>query len=200
MVLRSLVPSFVERKPFNVLLYLVLSYFNRFGELYGHKKIQKLVFLLEYTCRGKTLIGRRGITGYTFTVWVYGPYPRELHRDLELLVDNGLVVEEVVGSDSTPEYRGIRLGLYDDDGYSKRIHVYRPSRLLKWLYRGRIRRSLSHIAEEIDYIVEEYGSKTPTELEEYVNTLLDLTPEKKIKYLGTSVDDYLKKENIIKVK
>lgn len=194
-MLHLIQPS-VMKKPFNVLLYLILKHFDMFGEVYGRKKIQKLVFLLEYTDRGERVVGKRGLVGYKFVIWLYGPYSPDLHEDIEKLVDKGLINERVVGSDSVLHYREARLTLYNDDGYPKTIHIYRPSIKLRLLYRPTLRKVLSSIAPEIDFIVEKYGEKTATELENYVSTLLKLTPEKKIQYLGTDVDKYLVRENI----
>lgn len=94
----------IER--WKVLLYLLLKFFDMYDKpLYGKKKIQKLLFLVEHYDLDTGRITRsQGLTGYRFAVWSYGPFSKEVYDDLEKIVDNGYVVKKVVGSDTQPVY------------------------------------------------------------------------------------------------
>ena len=177
-----------------VLLYLLWRFFEKYkSPLDGRKKIQKLLFLIEhYDPEQRRIKPSTGITGYKFVIWSYGPFSKEIYDDLDKLVENGLVIERVVGSDEEPE-----LDLYIDDGYPKRIYYYEPSKnlirnsqkLLEVLDRSAIKK--------IDVILELFGSKKPFELEKFVNNILKLTLDKKIEYWGYDIDSYLKKGGFI---
>jgi len=182
-----------------VLLYMLLKFYSMYGKpLYGRKKIQKLLFLVEHFDLGsKRIVKSRGLTGYRFVVWSYGPFSKEIYEDLEKLVDEGYVEERVVGSDATPEYEGIVLDLYTDDGFPKRMFIYEPrvrdpSRIL-----GQLEKKLDHrVVTVIDGVLQEFGLKMPHELEDFVNGLLKLSPDKKVRYWGIDIDSYLDREGL----
>ncbi len=183
----------------DVLLCLLLKFYNMYRKpLYGRKKIQKLLFLLEhFDPESKRVVKSRGLTGYRFVVWSYGPFSKEIYEDLEKLVDEGLIKESIVGSDATPEYEGIALDLYTDDGFPKRMFIYEPnvrdpSKLLRQLEK----KLDPKVVAVIDSVLQEFGMKMPHELEDFVNGLLKLTPDKKIRYWGIDIDSYLAQEGL----
>ncbi|MEM1610938.1 MAG: Panacea domain-containing protein [Sulfolobales archaeon] len=179
----------------HVLLYLLSGLFDKYGEVYGRKKIQKLLFLVEhYDLEGSRVVRSQGLTGYRFIVWLYGPFSKDVYDDLDVLVERGLIEEKILGSDSIPQVHGIRLSMYDDDGYPKTLYIYRPRNPPK-RYRLNIQIA-GDLARKIDQVVQLYGGMSPTELEEHVNNLLKLTPEKKIQYWGRTVDEYLQAEGL----
>ncbi len=181
----------------DVLLYFIQRYHSHYGKLYGRKKLQKLLFLVEHLDPNTgRIVPSRGITGYRFKIWLYGPFSEEVYQDLEELVDKGLVVEKVMGSDAYVRVNelDVPLPLYEDDGYPKVIYIYYPRRL--FFSSGKVRLP-PQLKEKIDLIIKEYGGLTPTQLEKKVLKMLNLTPQKKLKYMGTSIDEYLRKERMI---
>lgn len=183
----------------NVLLYLIQRYYDIYGKLYGRKKLQKLLFLVEHLDLDTgRVVPSRGITGYKFKIWLYGPFSEEVYYDLEMLVEQGLIEEDVIGSDTYVRVRelDVPLPLYEDDGYPKVIYVYYPKRkTLLFPFSGTERAKLpTELKRKIDQVITRYGNLTPTQLEQEVLKLLKLTPEKKLKYMGLSIDEYLKKE------
>jgi len=185
----------------DLLYYLIRRHYELYGKLYGRKKLQKLLFLVEHldpASRG--VVKSTGLTGYRFYIWLYGPFSEEVYRDLEVLVERGDVVEEVIGADTyvRVDEAGVVLPLYDDDEAPKVIYIYRPKTSILWLFFGREKVSVDPRAKEkIDWVLREYGKYTPTELEAITMKLLNLTPDKKLKYLGISVDKYLEMENLV---
>lgn len=181
----------------DVLLYIIRSYYEHYGKLYGRKKLQKLLFLVEHLdpSTGR-IVPSTGITRYRFKIWLYGPFSEEVYQDLEKLVDQGLVVEEAMGSDAHVRVNGLEipLPLYEDDGYPKVIYIYYPRRPV---FGGRKVRLPPQLREKIDLIIRKYGNLTPTQLEKKVLEMLNLTPQKKLKYMGISIDEYLRKERMI---
>ena len=189
----------------DVLLYLINRHFSLYGLLYGRKKIQKLVFLVEHLDPDGWRITRSsGLTGYRFKIWLYGPFSEEIYRDLDWLVDRGAIEEDVVGVEKAVVLRelDISLPLYVDDGFPKVIYIYKPRRRILKLIPGfgsvdRWGGDLHpELRRRIDTIVERYGKLSPAELEEEVNSMLKLTPEKKQRYRGVKIDKYLEEEGL----
>lgn len=184
-------------------MYLLSGLFDKYGEVYGRKKIQKLLFLVEhYDLESNRVVRSQGLTGYRFIVWLYGPFSKDVYDDLDVLVERGLIEEKILGSDSIPQVHGIRLSMYDDDGYPKTLYIYRPGNPFMVILKPFSRYRLGHqvpvdLARKIDQIVQRFGGMSPTKLEEHVNNLLKLTPEKKIRYWGVSMDEYLQAEGPI---
>jgi len=90
---------------------------------------------------------------------------------------------------------GVILPLYDDDEAPKVIYVYRPRTSILWWLRGGERIDIDAKArEKAEWVLREYGRYTPSELEDITLKLLGLTQDKKLKYLGVSVDEYLERE------
>ena len=191
-----------SRHELKLLLYLLDRHYDFYGELHGRKKLQKLLFLVEhYDPEEGRLTRSTGFTGYKFTIWLYGPYAPEVYDDLEQLVEAGMVRERVVGADSQPRFHGILLSLYDDDGVAKVIYIYSPRR--RWprlLFSKTARRAVedlpAHVRFRVDRILKEYGWMNGTQLEHKVCEMLRLTPEKKLKYMGKTVDEYLACEGL----
>lgn len=179
----------------DILLYLIYKYYREHGKLYGRKKLQKLLFLVEHLDPATNrIVPSRNITGYKFKIWLYGPFSEVIYYDLERLVDQGLIVEEVMGSDTYVKVNGldIPLPLYEDDGYPKVIYIYYPRKRI-----GDVGVELPpSLRRRIDWVIREYGGLTPTQLEEEVLRMLDLTPKKKLKYMGVDIDKYLKEKGM----
>ncbi|HDH07306.1 MAG TPA: DUF4065 domain-containing protein [Thermoproteales archaeon] len=177
-----------------VLLYLILKFSEIYGgEIDGRKKIQKLLFLVEhYDPDRKIVTTSSNTTGYEFIIWSYGPFSKKIYDDIDRSVERGLLEERVISSDIKPD-----LSLYIDDGYPKRIYLYKPTKeLLRKRYD--IERKLDEkVVEKITKILKLFGFRKPYKLEEFTNALLRLTQEKKIIYWGKEVDYYLRKERII---
>ncbi len=139
-----------------------------------------------------------GLTRYRFIIWLYGPFSREIYDDLDMLVDSGEIVEQVLGSDTQPRVEEIPLSLYDDDSHPKTMFVYRPPKLIWRIKLRKLARELPYeLTRKVDYAVERFGHMRPTELEDYVDKLLHLTPEKKLCYWEKAVDEYLKAEDLV---
>ena len=187
------------RKGRYVLLYLLKRFNEVWGDkLYGRKKLQKLLFLIEHLdVSSEKLSTSTGLTGYKFIIWLYGPFSPDIYKDVEDLVLEGYIKEEVIGSDSEIEVNNIRLTLYDDDGSSKVMYIYRPSWKLRYKLLLRHEDVLNkEERKKIDHIIKKYGGMSASELEQKVLELLNLTPEKKKKYMGKSVDEYLREEGL----
>lgn len=70
---------------------VILAVVKSMGDLVeGRSRLIKLVFLLDYVSREK--FGRR-VTGYDWVYHFYGPYSRDLMRDLHGLVLDGWLDE-----------------------------------------------------------------------------------------------------------
>ena len=187
----------------DILLYLIRRHYSLHGKLYGRKKLQKLLFLVEHLnpATGK-LTRSSGATGYRFIIWLYGPFSREIYTDLERLEDEGLVNEEVVSGETTPRFQGLNMLLYEDDGTPKVIYIYTPRTPHRRLMRFRVPVGRSSeavnlptpVRKRIDYVLERYGHMNGTQLEQEVLRMLKLTPEKKMKYMYRLVDEYIVNE------
>ena len=186
----------MQRSRPNVLLYLIRRYYSQYKKLYGRKKIQKLLFLIEHLdLKRNAIVSSTGLTGYRFKIWLYGPFSEEIYQDLEKLVEKKLIVEEVISSDSRVKVNeaDVLLPLYEDDGTPKVIYVYYPRRYFHLSLREKSDID-NKTKEKINVIITKFGHYTPTELEEKVLEYLGLTPDKKLKYMGMYIDDYLKKK------
>jgi len=189
----------------SVVLEVVKVHNKLYGKLYGRKKIQKLVFLVEHLnlATGRAMRST-GLTGYSFKVWVSGPVSWELHEDINTLVENGYLREEVIGAENLDRRRvseleraGVQsLLMYEDDGYPKVLFAYSP-RLLN-IFRSPLPlpKLPGHLKHKIELVVEKYGSMTPDQLEDVAYDILWMTREKKLKYLGYHIDDYLFEEKL----
>jgi len=179
-----------------LLYYLIRRHYELYRKpVYGRKK---LLFLVEHLDPATSRVTKStGLTGYRFHIWLYGPFSEEVYRDLEALVSRRDVVEEVIGADTRVrvEEAGVVLPLYDDDDAPKVIYVYRPrTSLLQRLFRRERVEIDAKVKEKTDWVLREYGAYTPDELTNIVFKLLNLTREKKLRYLGVSVDEYLENE------
>jgi len=174
-----------------LLYYLILRFYERFRKpLYSRKKIQKLLFLVEhFDLERRAIVKSLGITGYTFYIWGYGPFSKEIYDDLEDLVEKKLIEENVVTLNQDIESElGIDLNMYSDDGAGKRMYIYTPEKNdTKFLDLD------PKVSLKIDIILSEFGMKRPHELEEIVNEMLKLDNKKKIRCWGISIDEYIEK-------
>jgi len=187
----------------SVVLEVVKAHNRLYGKLYGRKKIQKLVFLVEHLnlATGRAMRAT-GLTGYSFKVWVSGPVSWELHEDINTLVEKGYLREEVITADgldkgraSELERAGIQsLLLYEDDGYPKVLFAYRPG--LPNIFRKPLPRLPGRVKNKVELVVKKFGPMTPDQLEDAVYDILWMSREKKLKYLGYHVDDYLFEEKL----
>jgi len=186
-----------------ILLYLIKEHYKLYGKLYGRKKIQKLLFLVEHLdLTSGRVMKSTGLTGYRFKIWLYGPFSEEIYRDLEELVDRGEVEEEVVGSDVEVRVRGLDTPflLYEDDGFPKVIYIYSPRQCILPLIvpvKGWADAVPEDLKKRVGEVLRKYGSLTPTQLEGEVYRMLDLTQEKKLKYMGIDIDAYLENEGLV---
>jgi len=176
-----------------VLLYMLLRFFEKYRcNMEGRKKVQKLMFLVEhYDLKTKTVKKSTGLTGYRFKIWSYGPFSKEIYDDLDQLVEDGSIEEEIISDIIRPD-----LSLYTDDGYPKRMYVYKPSRDPAEQLHGVLKDLDKNVIEKIDRIIDLFGDKSARDLEEFVNKILRLDVEKKINYWGEDVDTYLEREKI----
>ena len=78
-------------EPIDVLYYLILRFFDMYKKpLYGRKKIQKLMFLVEhYDLSSEKVVKSKRLTGYEFFIWSYGPFSKRIYDDLEGLISRG---------------------------------------------------------------------------------------------------------------
>lgn len=67
---------------------ILLQLFEHVQKIYGRKKLQKMVHLLQYSGSDFNM---------KYSYYHYGPYSSELQRELEELVDNKYILEEKVG-------------------------------------------------------------------------------------------------------
>ncbi|ADI31348.1 type II toxin-antitoxin system antitoxin SocA domain-containing protein [Staphylothermus hellenicus] len=164
----------------------IIMYFNKIYKkpLDGRKKLQKLLFLVEHLDIESGKLSRsRGLTGYKFIVYSYGPFSKDVYRDLESLVKEGIVEERM----ETWRQESL-LYTYIDDGKPRRIYYYRI------LDENRVPKLPREVEDKIKLVIEKYGSLPPMKLESHVNELLKLTPKKKVEYWGEFIDDYLEEE------
>jgi len=187
----------------SVVLEVVKAHNRLYGKLYGRKKIQKLVFLVEHLnlATGRA-VKSTGLTGYSFKVWVSGPVSWELHEDINTLVEKGYLREEVIGAENLDKGRASELQragvynllLYEDDGYPKVLFAYRPGLLN--IFRKPLPKLPGHLRRRVELVVEKFGSMTPDQLEDEIYDILWMTREKKLKYLGYHINDYLAEEKL----
>jgi len=184
----------------DLLYYLIRRHYELYGKLYGRKKIQKLLFLVEHLDPAlRRVVKSTGLTRYRFFIWVRGPFSDEILTDLGELVEKGLVVEDVIGADTRVKVDeiGTILPLYDDDDAPKVVYIYRPKMsFLQRLFRREKIEIDAKVKEKVDWVLREYGRYTPNELEDISLKLLGLTQDKKLRYLGVSVDEYLEREGL----
>lgn len=172
----------------SILLYVIEYFNNVYGKpLDGRKKLQKLLFLIEHLdIKTEKIRKSTGLTGYTFKIWNYGPFSKEIYDDLDDAVKTGIVRETVRTWDDM-----LSLYTYIDDGMPRRMYYYEIVRV------KRLAINLSsEIKNRVNYIVRRYGSLSPLDLESHVNKLLRLTPRKKAEYWGVSIDRYLEAEGL----
>jgi len=164
-----------------VLYYVIKRFCEKYNRpLEGHKKLQKLLFLVEHFDLSKNKpTPSSGLTGYVFRIWYYGPYSSELKDDIVELVKEGIIEERVEYIDDF---------LYTDE-FPKRIYRYLPKKQLN--VEGKLDRQT---ITKIDRIIELFGDKTPYELEKIVSNLLNLTPLKKLEVWGMTLDEYILSE------
>lgn len=170
---------------------LVGRYQEKFGRrLDGRAKLQKLTFLVEHwDPETERIVRSKGLTGYRFIVWLYGPYSEPLTDDIDFLVNRGVLDEEEIWFEREPSYNGIYLGTYVDDGEPRRIYLYGLKRCKPKLN--------PKLVSLLDEVLEKFGDFNPVKLEEHVNSLLSLTPLKKREYWGRLVDEYLEHEGLL---
>jgi len=185
-----------------LLRYLITRHYELYGKLYGRKKLQKLLFLVEHLdLSSRRVVKSTGLTGYKFYIWLYGPFSEEIYKDLETLVNREDIIEEVIGADTRirVDEAGVVLPLYDDDEAPKVIYIYQPrTSILQRFFGGRDKVEINErVKEKIEWVLKEFGKLRPSELEDITMRLLGLTQDKKLKYLGVSVDEYLEKENLV---
>jgi len=187
----------------SVVLEVVKVHNRLYGKLYGRKKIQKLVFLVEHLNLATGRVVRStGLTGYSFKVWVSGPVSWELHEDISMLAEKGYLREEVITADSVDRRRaselqraGVQsLPMYEDDGYPKVLFAYRPGLLN--ILRKPMPRLPGHLRRRVELVVERYGGMTPDQLEDEVYEILWMDRKRKLKYLGYHINDYLAEERL----
>ncbi len=140
------------------------------GPVNGLRKLMNLLFLTQYSIRGRVVIkhlyGGRPITRTEFYLWPLGPMSYEVYDTIDELENEGLIT--VVTSD-----------LPFTISISKRIPINLPDPVLAL----------------VKEVVRDYGSLKGWELEKHVKELLDLTiEEKRNYYMGWPVDKYLTKE------
>lgn len=170
-----------------VILTLLGEHYSRYGPLAGRKKLQKLVFLVDYDLSGGG-VRKLGYTGAIFKVLFYGPYSDEVAEAVEELVREGYVDETVVSYESPSRLVTKWLGeLFEEEG---RVYVYEPAR--------RVAPELSpEVRGRVVRVVEEYGHMRGGELERLVCEALKLGPEEKVKYFGQPIDDYLRERGLL---
>jgi len=179
-----------------VLYYLIHVFYKLFERpLDGRKKLQKLLFLVEhFDLKENRVTKSQKLTGYEFKIWIYGPFSEKIYEDLKSLLRNGFLQEKTITYEDVPLLiaEDIVLSGYDDDGEPRKIFYYKPSpKPFSEMIRFMEKRN--HLREKIEDIVKRFGEMKPYEIETFVNKLLKLTPLKKLKYWGLTVDEYLEK-------
>ncbi|RLE84158.1 MAG: hypothetical protein DRJ67_11015 [Thermoprotei archaeon] len=169
-----------------IILDLLHKYYLRYGRpLAGRKKLQKLMFLVEYDIDGRR-VRKLGYTGAVFKVLFYGPYSDEVAEAVEELVREGYVDEIVISHESPSRLINRWMGELLEEG--GRVYVYEPVR--------RAGKALPpDVEERVEVVVEKYGRMSGGQLEQLVCERLGLDPETKMKYFGLSIDDYLRKRD-----
>jgi len=78
----------------DLLHYLIRRHYELYRKpVYGRKKIQKLLFLVEHLDPATSRVTKStGLTGYRFHIWLYGPFSEEVYRNLEALVSRGTLL------------------------------------------------------------------------------------------------------------
>ena len=174
-----------------VLCHLIREYVRTFGrELDGRKKLQKLMFLVEHWDPETGKIRKStGLTGYTFKIWLYGPFCPDINRDLADLAERGIIEEEVYryyeGSQLPKEKELPPLSTYIDDGEPRTFYFYRTREDIS------IEDLSKEVLKKISVVVRTFGKMSPLDLELRVCKMLGLTPLKKMLNWGKTVDEYL---------
>jgi len=168
--------------------YLIQEYWRKFNEpIDGRKKIQKLMFLVEHWENNK-IVKSIGLTGYVFKIYYYGPFCKKIYDDLDELVKRKYIEAERILWQKHPIFKNTLLdGYVDDSEESGVIWLYSPLKQAP---------GDQGLLRKIRLIVSKFGYMSPSELEIMVNRMLRLKPIKKLKYLGTPIDEYLSKENL----
>lgn len=169
-----------------ILLYLLSYYSLNVREwLGGRKKIQKLMFLVDYDIEGK--VRKLGFSGAEYRILVYGPYSDEITNAVEELIEEGRVEEIVVSDSFSP--RSLVNRFEEELSYENgRLYLYRPI--------GDVPRLNTKARLRVEYVVDRYGRLSGSRLEVFIAKRLGLTPEIKEKYFGMPIDEYLK--NVLK--
>ena len=174
-----------------VILALLYEYSRMFrAPLAGRKKLQKLVFLVDYDISGEK-VKKLNYSGALFKVFIYGPYSDEIAEEVENLVKEGYIDEIVVSTGFSPSRIVYRFfdELLSEDG---RTYIYKV--------RQRPKPVKPEVMNRIRYVLEKYGKMTGGELEKEVVNKLSLTPDNKEKYFGEPIDEYLKKQGLLEDK
>jgi len=174
-----------------VLYALIREFVRVFGrELDGRKKLQKLMFLVEHwDLETGRITKSSGLTGYTFKIWLYGPFCPEINRDLADLAERGIIEEEVYryyeGSQLPKERELPPLSTYIDDGEPRTFYFYRTREDIEVKDLGK------EVLKKIFIVVKTFGKMSPLDLELHVCKMLGLTPLKKMLNWGRTIDEYL---------
>ena len=174
-----------------VLYALIKEFVRVFGrELDGRKKLQKLMFLVEHwDLETGKITKSSGLTGYTFKIWLYGPFCPEINRDLVELAERGIIEEEVYryyeGSQLPKEKELPPLSTYIDDGEPRTFYFYRIREDIE------IEGLDKEVLKKISVVVKTFGKMSPLDLELRVCGMLGLTPLKKMLNWGKTIDEYL---------
>lgn len=172
-----------------VILALLYEYSRMFrAPLAGRKKLQKLVFLVDYDISGEK-VRKLNYSGAKFKVLVYGPYSNEVAEEVEKLVEEGYIDEIVVSTGFSPSRMINKFfnELIADDG---RTYVYKVKKDPKIYLDKKVR-------DRIRLVLKKYGKLTGGELEKKVIDKLSLTPDNKEKYFGEPIDKYLIEQRLL---
>ena len=153
-----------ERYKKEVIKYVV----KKIGKVEGRKKLQKLIFLIDYYNILKG-INKDKILGYDFIIYHYGPYSIGLQKDIDELCNNSELNEDII-EDKSSDIVTYEYSIVDDDADFN------------------IPEDLKGI---VDGILDQYGNKTGGDLEREVLKLLKLSPAKKIQYFTEPVEKIL---------
>jgi len=168
----------------DVLLYLLSYYSSCVQEwLGGRKKIQKLMFLVDYDVEGSA-VRKLGLSGAEYKILVYGPYSDDVANAIEELVEEGKV-EEIVVSKGFSQRRLTDKFLEELKYEDGRLYLYRPITPAPKLR--------PMVKERVEYVVDRYGGLSGGYLEKFISEKLRLTPVVKEKYFGVTIDEYLGK-------
>ena len=124
----------------NDIIYLTIKKFMDIWRrpLDGRKKLQKLLFILEYMDLNRRVVRRRkGIVPAKFIIWHYGPFSSDIVDTLDNMVEEGYVAEECIPFEEYDRLRQylklypfyyLTLSDYEDEGAPYRIFIYSVKR------------------------------------------------------------------------